>query len=810
LAPQDANELSYELIALAVPQRYQDPADPTCGAAALGMALEFLSLTDGRSAPETGALIKDLDFSGLLYDTGTGVEELAYLARAYGYRGASPFHGWTLEKLAGELSAGRPAVVSLGLNGAGQPGHFVTVTGIAVDGSWVRYNDPVLGEQTISASEFMARWALQDNSGLTVQQSALAAASDPLLPWMGLLGAVSVLTVLARIYPLGKDLNRVLGTIRGVLGHPSRQGLGGKLEPVYEWKQVQDGTKVVKDTSKKIYEYSTRMVQNGWKTVTDYSKKIIEYSTRMVQNGVKTVKDYSKKIYEYGTRMVQNGWKTVKDTSKKIYEYGTRMVQNGWKTVKNYSKKIYEYGTRWVNKGWKKVSSWAKGIWGWFKKTKWVPKKVKEKFVKGWHYATKKVPKMVKETFVKGWHYATKKVPKMVKETFVKGWHYATKKVPNMIKETFKDGWHYATKTVPKMVKETFEDGWHYATKEVPKYVLKKVQVGWEEGKDVLMNAPANTPTQGPPPTPEPPGLTGTPSPESSGSSSPVPSETPSPPVTLETYVYPNPKLNNDKWDDLEYVEVNGEISVLGEGDGHKIVPNDINQGDIGDCYFIAAMAEIASQNPEIISNMISEKNNNYTIQFYQRQFFNLFGKLVPHEVTIDSSLPMKDGEYYFSKGADPNEVYPMVIEKALAAENGSYKAIIGGYGNRAMEMISGVPSETHKPEDITLDEISNFDEAGYAMTATTRTDLKIEVELFGKEVKIDIQNRLVDQEPLFTNLILFPDHVYFVVDTDTTYGTITVANPHLGDGGEHEEIELTLEEFQRGFNRLSTNPLTP
>ena len=445
LVPQESVDPSLSMYPLAVPQRYQDPLDNTCGAAALGMALEFLSLNGEGGAPSQAALVAGLKNRGLLYKTGTGVEELAFLARHHGYQGTSAFHDWTLAQLKDQLENGKPVVVSLGSNGDKQPGHFVTLTGISADGKWVSYNDPILGKQIVTADEFQTLWDMQGNSGLVARKEPLSAVDDPMLPWMGLLGAMSVLTVLAKYYPQSGKFKSLLSAIQGILGDPRRKGLGGKLEPVYEWKQVQDGTKMVQDTSKKIPEHGTRWVQKG----------------------VKTVKDYSRKIYEYSTRWVQKGVKTVKDYSRKIYEYGTRMVQKGWKTVKNYGKKIYEYGTRWVKKGLKKVTSWVKSIWGWFKKTKWVPKVVKEKFVKGWHYATKKVPNMVKETFVKGWHYATKTVPNMIKETFVKGWHYATK-------------------TVPKMVKETFVKGWHYATKVVPNYVRKKVQVGWKEVQDTM------------------------------------------------------------------------------------------------------------------------------------------------------------------------------------------------------------------------------------------------------------------------------------------------------------------------------------
>jgi hypothetical protein len=467
---------------LAVPRRYQDPGDVTCGAAALGMALEFASLGEGTSPPSTDVLVEDLRTRGLLYEgVGTGAEELAYLARNHGYRGSYAFQDWTLAQLAAQLAEGRPPVVALGANGEGRPGHFVTVTGVSADETWIRYNDPVWGEQTVSSAEFLRLWGQQGKRGIIALQAPLSAASDPMLPWMGLFGALSMMAVLVGRESARREVKEAFQALRRKLSDPRRKGLGGKREPLYEWKKVQDGTKTVEDRTRKIYDYGTRWVKKGWKWIKDTSRKVYEYGTRWVKKGWKWVKDTSKKIYDYGTRWVQKGWKTVKDTSRKIYEYGTRWVQRGWKTVKDTSRKIYKYGTRFVRKGWKKVTSWVKGIWGWVKKTKWKPKYVKERFVKGWRYATKRVPRMVKKRFVKGWHYATRRVPRMVKERFVKGWHYATKKVPNLVKERFVKGWHYATKKVPNMVKERFVKGWHYATKEVPRYVWKKVRV---EGKD--------------------------------------------------------------------------------------------------------------------------------------------------------------------------------------------------------------------------------------------------------------------------------------------------------------------------------------
>jgi len=187
-----------------------------------------------------------------------------------------------------------------------------------------------------------------------------------------------------------------------------------------------------------------------------------------------------------------------------------------------------------VQKGWKKVTSWVKGIWGWFKKTKWVPKKVKEKFVKGWHYGTKKVPKMVKETFVKGWHYATKTAPNMVKETLLKGWHYATKTVPN--------------------------------------FIWKKVQVGWQDVGEVLQEnsttpepfqTPIVLPTPARPPTPTPHPPSGDPPGNPTGTPCPVqPPETSNPTIdqrVSEPSIWQ--KLSNPHWWQSKIKEIAGSIN---------------------------------------------------------------------------------------------------------------------------------------------------------------------------------------------------------------------------------------------------------
>jgi predicted double-glycine peptidase len=205
--------------AISIPVRYQNPGDVSCGAQALGMALDALP----GAAPTSGSLLGLLQDNGMMYDFGTGVEELAFAARSFGYKGSFAFHGTSFEQLQVELAAGRPVVVSLGANGEGQPGHFVTVTGISVDGQWVALNDPTQGEQVISASEFERLWELQGNSGVAVATEPPAHIADPgvLSLWVAFAAG---LMALVSTTPLAK--------LRQGIGGMLDAGGGGNYKPV--------------------------------------------------------------------------------------------------------------------------------------------------------------------------------------------------------------------------------------------------------------------------------------------------------------------------------------------------------------------------------------------------------------------------------------------------------------------------------------------------------------------------------------------------------------------------------------------------
>ena len=93
---------------------------------------------------------------------------------------------------------------------------------------------------------------------------------------------------------------------------------------------------------------------------------------------------------------------------------------------------------------------------------------------------------------------------------------------------------------------------------------------------------------------------------------------------------------------------------------------SNINQGYLGDCYFLSAIGEIALQDPTTIENMITENaNGTYSIEF------QINGKA--DYVTVNDELPeMSNGgdlypgtSLYFENGN--GALWAPLVEKAFA-----------------------------------------------------------------------------------------------------------------------------------------------
>ena len=330
---------------LPVSLRYQVPGDHDCGVQALGMALDGLSGT----APTSAAILGMLQGNGWMYDYGTGVEELAHAASAFGYQ-AQAFHGWSLQALAGDIAAGRPVVAALGANGPDQPGHFVTVTGVSPDSRWIAYHDPLLGERVVEAGAFDALWALQGRSGVVVRvgdAQPTVVPADHVHNTALLMSAASLLAIAA----LGWKRKGIGGAIEAP-GDVTDRAVG--MKPPYtapEGMRWEQGDPIYETVIHRTIEYQQvpHMVQQQVQVGTTTER--IPYTKRYDVDEGHWVTDYrteryvryyrTEKYFRYNTiRRYPRPWGGY--TYKKVPVYGYRK-----KPVYGYRKK--EIGKHWVS-----------------------------------------------------------------------------------------------------------------------------------------------------------------------------------------------------------------------------------------------------------------------------------------------------------------------------------------------------------------------------------------------------------------------------------------------------------------------------
>ncbi|XP_062848408.1 calpain-2 catalytic subunit-like [Trichomycterus rosablanca] len=109
----------------------------------------------------------------------------------------------------------------------------------------------------------------------------------------------------------------------------------------------------------------------------------------------------------------------------------------------------------------------------------------------------------------------------------------------------------------------------------------------------------------------------------------------------------------------------------------------DLAQGDLGDCWFLAAIGAITFQK-DIMVEIIPENQSfsqDYAGIFHFR--FWRFGKWV--DVVIDDKLPTIDGKLIFVHCKTRNEFWPALLEKAYAKVCGSYADLRGGLVSEAL-----------------------------------------------------------------------------------------------------------------------------
>jgi len=142
---------------------------------------------------------------------------------------------------------------------------------------------------------------------------------------------------------------------------------------------------------------------------------------------------------------------------------------------------------------------------------------------------------------------------------------------------------------------------------------------------------------------------------------------------------------------------------------------NDIRQGAVGDCYYLASMAGLADTDPNIIRQAITDLGDGtYVVRFYRSD--------AEVYLRLDGDLPGASSPIY-AKLTPDGETWVGLMEKAYAffryGQN-SYSSISGGWMSNVVQEITGVGSQTlwtGGSADSLANNINNSLAAGHSVT---------------------------------------------------------------------------------------------
>ncbi|XP_022594264.1 calpain-5 isoform X2 [Seriola dumerili] len=163
-------------------------------------------------------------------------------------------------------------------------------------------------------------------------------------------------------------------------------------------------------------------------------------------------------------------------------------------------------------------------------------------------------------------------------------------------------------------------------------------------------------------------------------------------PTSDQSLFYQSNRIGRVTWKRPK--ELSGDPHLFVDG----ISAHDLHQGQLGNCWFVAACSSLASREAlwqKVIPDWKDQEWDKEKPESYAGIFhfqFWRFGEWV--DVVIDDRLPTVNGELVYCHSNDSNEFWSALVEKAYAKMCGCYEALDGGNTADALVDFTGGVSE--------------------------------------------------------------------------------------------------------------------
>lgn len=233
-------------------------------------------------------------------------------------------------------------------------------------------------------------------------------------------------------------------------------------------------------------------------------------------------------------------------------------------------------------------------------------------------------------------------------------------------------------------------------------------------------------------------------------------------------------------------------FSVIGPS-GPRL--NDLHEGKLGTCYFVAALASLAHTHPKMIENAFVDRDLWSENVFRTRWFINGRGS----NIVVDNSVPASDSnKFFFTQTSSTGEFWPVILEKAWAkaftsyhaAEDGQWQEVIAGLTRAPVHSLRHAPHAKQRAPDFSKDEIWDV------LDSAHRANFPIGAESAYAATKYGIA----------------ASHAYSVLDvkTDDKYGRLVQCfkswpdDKYSGEVPDEDETDftfwMTIDEYYDAF----------